>query len=98
MCSTGETVMYCAAAARDTVISVSPVESDTRCRWKKLATAFGAIASAFTGLLWTDVEKATPRPGTQACQGPAGNVRPHPHRWGAFRQAGFAHVGNHGNE
>src|SRR5438270_6158959 len=31
----GEIVAYCAAAARATVMSVSPVESETRCRWKK---------------------------------------------------------------
>jgi hypothetical protein len=31
-CSTGETLVYCAAAARATVSSVSPVASETRCK------------------------------------------------------------------
>ena len=35
-CSTGTTLAYCAVAARATVISVSPVESDTRWKWKWL--------------------------------------------------------------
>ena len=34
ICSTGETCAYCAATARATVTSVSPVASEIRCKWK----------------------------------------------------------------
>ena len=49
---------YCAAAARATVTSVSPVESETRWRWKKLVVFDGALKTLFKGAqLTTDAER-----------------------------------------
>jgi hypothetical protein len=57
-------VAYWAAAARATVINVSPVESETRWRWKKLAVLDGIAVGC--GNLWIAVEKGTLRQGVQA--------------------------------
>jgi len=46
---------YCAAAARETVMSVSPVESEIRCRWK---TPAADVMSELNNLS-TSWEKAT---------------------------------------
>src|SRR5262245_2656534 len=89
----GEIVAYCAAAARATVMSVSPVESDTRCRWKKPLLRWIMPAS----WLWVFGEKGTSEDRAQGAVGiPPRSVHigalPHPSdgraRWRCGRQCG----------
>src|SRR5579863_5095088 len=71
-CSTGSSLAYCAVAARETVIKVSPVESETKCRLN-----WPAADIVGPDNLLMDGEKATPLARVQ--EPSAFRLKTHPH-------------------